>query len=68
MTTQFLSRVDRDIKTDTNSNVGPGSYVPPSSLKKELPGFAPFNGTSSKFLLHYILVDLILTAFYQSEW
>jgi hypothetical protein len=58
MTTQFLSRVDRDVKRDSNSNVGPGSYVPPSSLKKELPGFAPFSVTSSQIFLYNMLVSL----------
>ena len=53
MTTQFLSRVERTDRNligskDVNAMVGPGSYNQPDSLRKSLPGFAPFTTTSSK--------------------
>jgi hypothetical protein len=48
MTTQFLSRVDRDVNLAASSSAGPGSYQVPSSISTARPGFAPFASTSSK--------------------
>lgn len=49
MTTQFLSRVDRDVyRLGDTPTVGPGSYSRPNGLTKALPGFAPFSSSASK--------------------
>lgn len=48
MATVFLSRVERNSAPTSYSDVGPGSYVPGSSLRKSLPGFAPFSSTSKR--------------------
>ena len=45
----FGSNTERaKILSTTASQVGPGSYVLPSSIKKDLPAFVPFASTSSK--------------------
>lgn len=49
MTTQFLSRVEREVRDDSNPNVGPGGYVLPGGITRPMPGFAPFATTSSKY-------------------
>lgn len=52
MTTQFLSRVEREfVRADDFPNVGPGAYEKPRGMSKSLPGFAPFASSSSKLSL-----------------
>lgn len=59
MTTQFLSRVEREVKRDNYSDVGPGSYVPRGTLQKSLPGFAPFCSTTSN-TVYQLFGELLL--------
>ena len=53
MSTQFISRVERDEpgkSINNSSDIGPGSYLIEGALKKGLPGFAPFSSNTSKKL------------------
>jgi hypothetical protein len=59
MTTQFLSRVEREVRGDSYPNVGPGGYQLPGGISRSLPGFAPFATTSSKYLSFFIRFGLL---------
>jgi hypothetical protein len=52
MTTQFLSRVERDVnkqEVQVTAAIGPGAYEKQSALSRTLPGFAPFASSASQF-------------------
>ncbi len=51
MTTQFLSRVEREPRGESYPNVGPGGYFLPGGISRSAPGFAPFSTTSSEYSL-----------------
>jgi hypothetical protein len=67
MTTQFLSRVDREVNLAASSSAGPGSYQVPSSISTARPGFAPFASTSSKISSLPIYSVMLLTMFLYVE-
>ncbi|RYG93605.1 hypothetical protein EON65_58675 [archaeon] len=48
MTTQFLSRVEREMKTSPYVDVGPGSYDKPGGITQAVPGFAPFASSARR--------------------
>ncbi|KAJ1398717.1 hypothetical protein B484DRAFT_471733 [Ochromonadaceae sp. CCMP2298] len=48
MSTQFISRVEREGPRQEFVEVGPGSYSLPGALRNSLPGFAPFASNSKR--------------------
>ena len=48
MATHFISRVEREPLAQEYNDVGPGQYRLPSTLRNNLPGFAPFASNTSK--------------------
>jgi hypothetical protein len=51
MTTQFISKVERPAivkPSHYDDSVGPGSYKQPETIRRSLPGFAPFATTSKR--------------------
>lgn len=75
MSTQFISRVERDEPRkilSNSSDTGPGAYLIEGALKKELPGFAPFSSNTSKyyisFLNFYFLYGIIEYILLQNVW
>jgi hypothetical protein len=51
MTTQFISRVEREAPLSGASGIGPGAYdLTPNNIP--LPTFAPFATTASKSIIY----------------
>ena len=63
MTTQFISKVPRDVgKEKIVFEVGPGAYDPYVEDKAALPSHAPFSTTSSAFCIAVASIDCVRRA------